>query len=229
MKKIGLVVAMIDESKSILSNLGKLNKSYNLHGFDILEFEINDKEIYLIHSGVGEIYSAGATMLLINQFNVELIINFGIVGGLKKDINVGDLLIAKDIIHTDFDVSAFFNCPRGKYLDEDKIELDCNKNFIDLVDKLNNKSYRKVRIASADKFIASQNKINELIDEFDADICEMESAGIIRICNKANIPSLFIKTVSDNADENAEEDMENSIAQGIDKYGILIENILSNI
>lgn len=36
-----------------------------------------------------------------------------------------------------------------------------------------------------------------MADLFDADICDMESAGIILVCDKNKVPNLFIKTISD--------------------------------
>ena len=55
----------------------------------------------------------------------------------------------------------------------------------------------KVICASGDKFIAKKEKKEELHNIFNADICEIEAAGIVLTCNKNKIPCLLIKTVSD--------------------------------
>lgn len=229
MKKIGLVVAMKEETEYILDKLGNDIRKDNICGYEIDCYNINNKNIYLINSGIGEINAAAATMLLICKYGVEIIINFGIAGALISEINIGDLLIAKDIIHTDFDASAFFSIPKGRYLDKSTTELVCDNKLIALAEKLYGKSIRKVRIASADKFVATKKIKQELINEFNADICEMESAGIIRVAQRANIPALFIKTISDKADENAEKSMDETVNKGIDQYAILIEKIIKEL
>lgn len=226
MKKIGLVVAMPEETEHILDKLGDVIKEHQEIGFNIIEYCINDKNIYLINSGIGEINSAAATTILLSKFKVECIINFGIAGALKDNLRVGDLLVAKDIVHYDFDVSAFLNVPRGRYLDSDTTEIACDENLIQLSDEANGSSLMRIRIASADKFVATTKVKQELIDTFDADICEMESAGIIRVCKRAKIPALFIKTISDNADEKAEETMDKTLSNGIHAYSKLIQKLI---
>ncbi|MCI6093895.1 MAG: 5'-methylthioadenosine nucleosidase, partial [Clostridium sp.] len=44
-----------------------------------------------------------------------------------------------------------------------------------------------------------------LHDEFNADICEMEAAGIALTCNRSSVPCLLIKAVSDAVEGGAEE------------------------
>lgn len=229
MKRIGLVVAMPEETEHILKRLGEETSNRIISSYQVTTFNINDREIYLVNSGVGEINSAAATMLLIDRFSVEVIINFGIAGALKPHLRVGDLLIAKDIIHTDFDVSAFLELKRGQYIDSDSRELVISDNLLTLADKANGAPLIRVRIASADKFIASKIIRQELIDVFDADICEMESAGIVRIANRCKVPSLFIKTISDSADEEATTTINETVSKGITSYANLIENLLNII
>lgn len=226
MNRIGMVVAMPEETEHILNRLGKIIRDEQIAGYAITSYSINDKTVFLINSGVGEITSAAATMLLINQYKVECVINFGISGSLNPDIEIGDLLIGASVVHYDFDVSAFLGIPRGRYLDMSTTEIPCNQEIATLADKAYGTPLRRVIIASGDKFIACKKTSKELVTIFGADICEMESAGIIRVARRANVPALFIKTISDKADENAENDMNNTIAKGITAYATLIENLL---
>lgn len=43
--------------------------------------------------GVGKVNAAHTTLLLINQFGVDKIINVGVAGGIQDDIQVGDMVL----------------------------------------------------------------------------------------------------------------------------------------
>lgn len=66
-------------------------------------------------------------------------------------------------------------------------------------------SLKRVICASGDRFIASADEKRSLHDEFNADICEMEAAGIALTCNRSSVPCLLIKAVSDAVEGGAEE------------------------
>ena len=64
---------------------------------------------------------------------------------------------------------------------------------------------RRVTCASADKFVDGPEAKSALHERFGADICEMEAAGVVLSCNRAGVPCLVIKTVSDGITGGAEE------------------------
>ena len=59
--------------------------------------------------------------------------------------------------------------------------------------------------SSGDKFIGDPIKKAELHKLFNADICEMESAGIALTCNRNRIPFLMIKCVADSCGATPQE------------------------
>ena len=59
--------------------------------------------------------------------------------------------------------------------------------------------------ASGDKFIADPEQKIKVHEMFDADICEMEAAGIVKTANKNGIPCLCIKMVADTVNGGAQE------------------------
>ena len=69
-KKIGLVVAMDKEITPFLQSLVQTKNELSVGNYKITNFEINGKEIYLIKSGIGEIFASSATQLLITKFGV---------------------------------------------------------------------------------------------------------------------------------------------------------------
>ena len=69
--------------------------------------------------------------------------------------------------------------------------------------------------------MSSQLK-NAIRDTFDAVAVEMEGAALAQVCKMNRVPFLVIRTVSDNADEEAIGDFDRFIeAAGIRDYEIL--------
>ena len=59
--------------------------------------------------------------------------------------------------------------------------------------------------ASGDRFVGKAEDKAALNRDFDAEICEMEAAGIVLTCDRCGVPCLLIKTVSDGITGGAEE------------------------
>ena len=64
---------------------------------------------------------------------------------------------------------------------------------------------QRVVCASADKFVEGREAKSSLHERFGADICEMEAAAVVLTCNRALVPCLVIKTVSDGITGGAEQ------------------------
>ncbi len=195
MKRIGMVVAMRKEILPLIENSGLEVFNESVGKYQISSFKYLDKEIIIVESGVGEIYAAGATQLLISKYEVECIINFGVCGLLNDKINLLETVLVDGIVHYDFDLSKIDNLPVGQYPNMDRV-IPCKNSLMDVVTSIN-PSIQKVICASADKFVVDEDVKNNLYVEYDASICEMESAGVALTCLNNNIPFAVIKAVSD--------------------------------
>ena len=195
MKRIGMVVAMRKEILPLIENSGLEVSNESVGKYQISSFKYLDKEIIIVESGVGEIYAAGATQLLISKYEVECIINFGVCGLLNDKLNLLETVLVDGIVHYDFDLSKIDNLPVGQYPNMDRV-IPCKNSLMDAVTSIN-PSIQKVICASADKFVVDSDVKNNLYVEYDASICEMESAGVALTCLNNNIPFAVIKAVSD--------------------------------
>ena len=79
-KTIGMVVAMDKEIKPFLQSVGKPILAKKNGQFEVFGYKTKGKKIYLIKSGIGDIYASSATQLLISEYKVDLIMNFGVCG-----------------------------------------------------------------------------------------------------------------------------------------------------
>lgn len=195
MKRIGMVVAMRKEILPLIENSGLEVSNESVGKYQISSFKYLDKEIIIVESGVGEIYAAGATQLLISKYEVECIINFGVCGLLNDKLNLLETVLVDGIVHYDFDLSKIDNLPVGQYPNMDRV-IPCKNSLMDVVTSIN-PSIQKVICASADKFVVDGDVKDNLYKEYGASICEMESAGVALTCLNNNIPFAVIKAVSD--------------------------------
>ena len=62
-----------------------------------------------------------------------------------------------------------------------------------------------VTCASAANFVDGGDATSQLHEQYDADICEMEAAGILLTCKRCGVPALLLKAVSDGVNGGAEE------------------------
>ncbi|MGL5380274.1 5'-methylthioadenosine/S-adenosylhomocysteine nucleosidase [Clostridium sp.] len=201
MRNIGMIVAV--EIEAVLNKYGK-PKKLSYPGFNVYQYGIDDKNLFVIHSGAGEIAATMATQFLISQLQVEFIVNFGVVGGLTEEMVLARTCIVESVVHYDFDTSDADKTDVGRYIEYPSIYIPTTKSILSKALEIN-LNLKAVICASADKFIGSEEKKRELHKKFNADICEMEAAGIVLTCNRNNVPCLLIKTVSDSVSGGAEE------------------------
>ena len=198
MKKIGIVVAKQIEGADFIQKLGKPQLIDLYKGFRVEKFEFSNKEIYFVESGMGEINAAMATQLLIDRCGIDEIINFGVVGGLNHGMR-GKVCCVTGVAHYDYDISELDGYPRGRYEEFDSIVLPTDKEFFDVIKSVVPKA-QEVVCASGDKFVTNEAFKEGLRKDFDASICDMESAGIIITAKRSEIPCGIIKIVSDDGD-----------------------------
>ena len=225
MKNIGMIVSV--EIDAALNEFGVPSEDLKFSGYTIYKYKLGNDNLFVIHSGAGEIPAAMTTQFLISKFNVDLIVNFGVVGGLTHEMKLARTCIVESVIHYDFDTSEVDGCEIGRYLGYPTAYIPTTVNLVNKAIEIE-PTLKRVICASADKFIARGEKKEELHNIYKADICEMEAAGIVLTCNKNEIPCLLIKTVSDSITGGASE-FKKSINESAKIYIEITRKILNNI
>ncbi|MDO5047692.1 MAG: 5'-methylthioadenosine/S-adenosylhomocysteine nucleosidase [Anaerococcus sp.] len=222
MKNIGLLVAV---------ELDAVTKKYkdkiirdHVKGFDVYKVKTEDYNLYFVHTKEGEIRAAGGAQMLFDTYDIDLLINFGVVGGLREDLEVEDICFVDKVVHYDMDISAIDKIEKGRYAQYPDIYLRTNKAIMDKVKEM----YEDIPVftcASGDKFIDSREAKLSLAKEFGADICDMEAAAVVLISDLNQKPNLIIKIVSDSLTGGAGEYEEKS-GKAADMCINIVEQIL---
>ena len=220
--KIGLLIAIGREMEAFLAS-GEERTKETVAGKTVYRTVMEGHEIYAVQSGCGEIDASAATMLLIVRYGCEIIVNFGVAGALDADLKVEDLFVVEKAWHYDFDVSALDQPKIGQYFEyaDEFIPLDAG-----LVKLVSEKfpGIRKVAAASADKFVVDREKKLQLRNA-GCGICEMEIAGIARVCERSGVKCLSIKCISDPFDGDG-GDFETNVRSSAKKAFAAIREVL---
>lgn len=190
---IGIFTAMQKEAASFLNGDVVEEK---VGEFSFFRFELGKHNAVLCCPPyVGEIAAAAATQLLISQFCVDVVINFGVVGALTDTVAVRDYVYVRDVVHYDMDTSVVDGEPVGRYACFDDVAVRTNEFLLNKA--LSVRTFPLVRCASADKFVDDSESRQQLHLQYNADVCDMESAGVLFTCNFNHISCLVIKCISD--------------------------------
>ncbi len=202
MKKIGMLVAV--EMDAVLRRYGRAKRIENRGGFEMHLYDMGEYELYVLRSGAGEIAAAAAAELLIDRYETELIVNFGVVGGLTEEMAQTRTCLVERVVHYDFDTSAYDGTLPGQYFQYPEAYLYPTPALVEKAAALC-PGLKRVTCASGDKFVAGEEAKSALHRRWGADICEMEAAAVVLTCDRCGVPCLLIKTVSDGLTQGGED------------------------
>jgi adenosylhomocysteine nucleosidase len=205
MQEIGIIVAMDEEREAILNIMAdvKVEQVYNLR---FLKGKIQGKNCILVKSGVGKVNAARTTQIMIQNFDVQYVINLGSGGSINRLLNIGDVLIAKQVVQHDFDITAFGHS-KG-YITGIGDKIDCDRDLVNemeqIVQSMPERSYQiKIGvIATGDIFCTESWMKDKIRAKFDADVVDMECAAIAQVCYLDSVPFIVIRSISDTPNGN---------------------------
>ena len=209
MVKVGIIGAMELEVSSLKGQLSGCRISKKA-GMEFCEGKIGGVDVVVVRCGIGKVNAALCVQILCDDHHVTHVINTGVAGSLNNDLNIGDILISKDAVHHDVDVTVF-SYRKGEVPQLGVREFPADPHLIEAAEKAISDNqpelnYRVGRVASGDQFISSSEVKERIISEFEADCAEMEGASIAHGAYLNDIPFVIIRAISDKADGSAEED-----------------------
>jgi len=205
---IAIIGAMDGEIKEILTHTD-MQQSREWNGFQFHTGLFENKKVVVAKGGVGKVMIAMLTQKLIDEYAPEMIIFTGIAGALNPELEVGDIVVARDCMQHDLDATAL-GFKRG--------EVPYSPHYIQKTDETlyqiamryapDGHNVKSGRILTGDQFIttASTQQATFLRDKLGGDAIEMEGASLGLVSELNEIPFLIIRTISDKADKKAHVD-----------------------
>ena len=207
---IGIIGAMDIEVDGIINELEGMIESYRIAGRNYTKGVLQNSDVVIVKCGVGKVNAACATQAMIDKFKVDAIINTGVAGSLDNNIDIADIVVSKDVVQHDMDITAL-GYPKGKIPETEGVAFKADEKLVDIAVNSAKKALTGInvfegRVASGDEFINSEAKKDEIVEEFNATCCEMEGGAIAQVCVLNSVPFVVIRAISDKADGSSHMD-----------------------
>ena len=225
--RLGIISALHEEQQGLVeamhgattaSHGGRVYTQGKLFGIDAV----------CVLSRIGKVAGAVTATLLVEKYDVTHILFTGVAGAGDAGIAVGDIVVADALVQHDMDARPLF--PRfvvpltgiSHFPTDHAMALQLlhaahgflEHDFLEAIDAAERATFRLQQprvhrglIASGDQFMADRNAIAGLNGALPGLVAvEMEGAAVAQVCYELGIPCAVIRTISDNANEDAATD-----------------------
>ena len=229
---LGIIGAMEVEVKE-LREMMENPQAQTVAGMTFYQGTIKGKEVVVVRSGIGKVNAGICSQILVDRYQVEGIINTGIAGSLRNEINIGDIVLATVAVQHDVDATGF-GYPIGEIPQMGIKEFPADEKLRELAEACSKKANPDIqvfrgRVASGDQFISSKEKKNWIQENFDAYCTEMEGAAIAQAAYLNNIPYLVVRAISDKADDSANMDYSEFEAKAVENSVRLMAAMIAEL
>jgi len=230
--RIGIIAAMEDEVTALRNHLE--GQEEHQHGkFHYYSGHLRGQEVVILLCGIGKVNAAVGTTLLIEIFEPSYVINTGVAGGITNDLKVGDVIISTEVRHHDADATVF-NYEYGQ-IPRMPVAYKADETLIDLASKSFSEQMKarivKGMIISGDSFIYHSSQIRMIRERFPTVLAvEMEGASIAQTCYLFGIPFLIIRSISDSAGgEQNEQEYKQFLSKAAEASAEMVMNLLGRL
>ena len=229
--KAGIIGAMEPEVAILKSKLENFAETTHA-GYTFFTGTINGTDVVLVQSGIGKVASALATVLLIEKFSPDYIVNTGSAGGFEQSLKVGDIVISSEVRHHDADVTAFgyeigqLPGMPAAFLPHPTLVKAAQSG----IDKLEGIQTLTGLITTGDTFMTKDDDIAKARANFPTMAAvEMEGAAIAQTCHQFNVPFVVIRSMSDIAGKESPTSFEAYLETASVNSSELVINMLNEL
>jgi adenosylhomocysteine nucleosidase len=225
--RLGIISALHQEQEGLVEAMQGPAKV--IHGMrDYALGQLWGIDAVCVLSRIGKVAAAMTATMLVEKFGVTHILFTGVAGGGDAGVRVGDIVIAESLVQYDMDARPLF--PRFEVpltgLSHFPSDVQLSKQlagaarhfleqeFATVFDAGECREFRLARprvhrglIGSGDQFVSSRSHLTQLNSSLSGLLAvEMEGAAVAQVCFELGVPFAVIRTVSDNANEDAATD-----------------------
>lgn len=223
--RLGIISALAEEQHGLIEALQSPSRQF----YGMREYtsgKLWEIDAVCVLSRIGKVAAAMTAAILVEKFGVTHIVFTGVAGSGDVQVQVGDIVVAENLIQHDIDASPLF--PRFE------VPLTGLSRFatdVTLTERLalaaaSVAPVHRGLIASGDQFIGRLTQIQALKTALpDLLAVEMEGAAVAQVCFELGIPFAVVRTISDNANDEAAVDFMHFIKTVASRYAFqIIEN-----
>lgn len=242
MSRIALVSAMHEELAAVLARMPHEHKVV-VAGREFWVGHWHGHEVVAVLSRIGKVAAATTATVLIERFGVSRMVFTGVAGGLAAQSQVGDVVLASELLQHDMDASPLFPRHQVPLTGMTRYPTDPHLNAAlrsavplalqDVVVHLPRGAWmgldlEKAQIheglvISGDRFVSTTAESAALQRDLpDALAVEMECAAMAQVCHDYGVPMAAVRTISDRADDAAHIDFPKFIQTIASRYSVAV-------
>lgn len=190
--KIGIIVAMRKELDLLLPLLLDSEKS-RMSGFEFYRGRMGRHDVMVMQCGIGKVNAAMGSLMLVNNFAPDYVINTGVAGGADLSVNVMDVVVGSRVAYHDVWCGPESELGQVQGL---PLYFEGARRLLELVPERGD--IHKGLICSGDQFIDTMDAVNRIKGNFpEALAVDMESGAIAQVCHLNQVPFLALRVISD--------------------------------
>lgn len=227
-----ILSALAQEQRGLLELLTDTRVVHRA-GRDFTLGALHGHAVVLALSRIGKVAAATTATTLIEAFGAKRIVFTGVAGSLSPDVDVGDLVVAREFVQHDMDASPLFArfevplyarmrfaCDAGLTARLFQASRDALAGWPDA--PAGTRVHQGL-VASGDRFLstaASSHGLRRALLEASLHVLavEMEGAAVAQVCHDYGIPFAAVRTISDSADEHAPVDFQQFVERVAGRY-----------
>lgn len=232
------IVSALDNEIEILVNETEVERIDEIGGIDYIIGKLANKNVVIAKAGIGKIRSSSGITAMINNYNISKVLFTGVAGGILDSEKILDVVVATKLVEHDYgriENSGFIWTKGDPGISKSEGDYyECDSKLVNLAYEIaqevvgENHTFKGV-IATGDQFVANEEYVKKLEEDFDAYVCEMEGASIAVVCTNYDIPFVVIRTLSDKADGNAHESYEEFADEAANNSSLIVIKMLSSL
>ncbi|MDM5334600.1 5'-methylthioadenosine/S-adenosylhomocysteine nucleosidase [Ureibacillus composti] len=197
--KVAIIGAMEEEVEILRESLSNA-KVTTIANSEFTTGTYDGKEIILLKSGIGKVNAAMSTTVLLYEYKPDVVINTGSAGGYDPELEVGAVVISKEVRHHDVDVTAF-NYEIGQ-VPQLPAAFPADERLINIaqesVSEIGEHQFGVGLICSGDVFMSNPTRVEQVRSYFpEMKAVEMEAAAVAQVCYQFKTPFVVIRALSD--------------------------------
>tara|TARA_B100001105_G_scaffold255153_1_gene253250 strand:+ start:1710 stop:2447 length:738 start_codon:yes stop_codon:yes gene_type:complete len=218
---IAIVSALHDELRAIDALL-QARSQQRRAGRDFHLGRLQGHEVLLVLSGIGKVAAATTATLALEVLGARALLFTGVAGGLADHAQVGDVVVARELLQHDMDASPLFQryevplTGRSRFAADpllaDALVAATGEVLSQPHPALQRFGIGRVRchqglVISGDRFVSTSAESAALRAALpEALAVEMEGAAVAQVCHDSGRPFGVLRTLSDRADDAAHVD-----------------------
>lgn len=239
---VAIVAAMHEELAALLAQMPD-EQRVRAAGREFWVGHLQGQPVVAVLSRIGKVAAALTAALLVERFGVRAIVFTGVAGGLAPGVDVGDVVVATELLQHDLDASPIFPKYEVPLMGLSRFAADralaaglaaaAERTLRDPAALVGSEAVaafglqapklHRGLLVSGDRFVSTGAESAALRNALpDALAVEMEGAAMAQVCHDCGVPFAAVRTISDRADDAAHVDFTRFVAQVASRYSLAL-------